>query len=151
MEYELDGKSECALITEFIVDGIPLSSLLGVPRDLGSCGCSLDPSEKSVLPSATQEMIETLIGKAKPSNQFRTDRIVLYRCHCGCDYCGVVSCRLIETENEIEWHDISFEDDSGPAINGESAGIPTLSPIPKLTFNKRDYIAEILRFDQVGA
>lgn len=135
-------------ITEFMVDGQPLSDLLGVARDLGNCGCDLDPSLQRGLPAVTQRGLQALLALAPPFNQLGSDRTVLYRCHCGCDACGVISARIqavAETDAPrdaaglpiaaIEWLDVGFEDGaSAPPDVG-----PCARRLPRLVFERQGY------------
>ncbi len=127
--YEIDDKPASCQIAEFSINGSPLSSLLGIARGLGSSECNFD--------------IEELSARQPSSNQFGTGRVVLYRCHCGSDYCGVVSCGIVDRGDSIEWRNISFEDDSGIHTSGHSAVWPNLLPIEKLVFDKEAYLSEI--------
>jgi hypothetical protein len=51
-----------------------------------------------------------LRGLAEPANQFASGRLVLYGCHCGCDYCGVVSCMAKREHGKLIWSDIRGEE-----------------------------------------
>ena len=126
---EIDDKPVSFQVAEFWINGSPLSSLLGIERGFGSSECNLD--------------IEELSAQQPSSNQFGTGRVVLYRCHCGSDYCGVFSCGIVDRGDSIEWQNISFEDDSGMHLSGRSAIWPNLLSIEKLVFNKEAYLSEI--------
>ncbi len=129
LAYEIDGNPADRQVPEFAINGVPLSTLLGVDRGLGSSECNLDMGQLS--------------GESAPSNQFGTGRLVLYGCHCGSDYCGVFSCQLVERDGSVEWRDISFEDDSGVHASGASAVWAGLRPIGRLVFEKSAYLSGI--------
>jgi hypothetical protein len=95
------------LDAEFFVDGESLSKRFGIAKArpwFGRTGF-LD-SEENI-----QHFLKALLGKTEPSNQFGTKRLVLYRCHCGSDYCGVISCEVVKEETLIHWLDIREESD----------------------------------------
>ena len=135
-------------ITEFMVDGQPLSELLGVARDLGNCDCELSLGLQRVLPAVTRRGLQALLALAPPFNQLGSDRTVLYRCHCGCDDCGVISARIQAVAGAdaprdatglpiaaIEWLDVGFEDgDSAPPDIG-----PCARRLPRLVFERQAY------------
>lgn len=135
-------------VTEFMVDGQPLSGLLGVARDLGNCDCDLSLGLQRNLPAVTQRGLQALLALAPPFNQLGSDRTVLYRCHCGCDECGVISARIQPVADAdaprdaagrpiaaIEWLDVGFEDgDSAPSDVG-----PCARRLPRLVFERRAY------------
>lgn len=148
LEYEIDGTQSTCELTEFVIDGKPLSKLLGIDRDLRTSQCDLDGATINELPSKAERMINELCNSAEPLNQFGTRRTVLYRCHCGSDYCGVVSCQVVALRQSVEWRDISFEDDQGPHRIGADCGYPNLNPIELLTFDKFAYLQAIRRFSQ---
>ena len=56
-------------------------------------------------------MVLQLRGLAPSFNQFGTNRFVLYRCHCGDDYCGIISCKIERKHSAIHWIDVRYEDD----------------------------------------
>ena len=135
-------------VTEFMVDGQPLSGLLGVARDLGNCDCDLSLGLQRALPAVTQRGLQALLALVAPFNQLGSDRTVLYRCHCGCDECGVISARIQAVADAdaprdaaglpiaaIEWLDVGFEDgDSAPPDVG-----PCARRLPRLVFERQAY------------
>lgn len=139
VQYELSGVFQVAETSEFVVDDQPLSKLLGIDRDLRTSQCDLDRQTREKLPVETERMVMELCGRTTPLNQFGTCRTVLYRCHCGSDYCGVVSCQIVIAEQSVEWRKITFEDDQGPRESGADCGYPNLAPIDLLTFEKGAY------------
>jgi len=114
LRYEIDGIWHEAQIVEFLVNGSELSEILGIERGLENCGCDIDPVTKTILPDIYNRFIEVLAGEIAPVNQFGTPRVVLYRCHCGCDYCGVVSCAISRSGQSITWSSIGYELDNPP-------------------------------------
>ena len=75
----------------------------------------------------------------KPFNQFETGRTVLYRCHCGCDYCGVIFCEINIEAKVINWKDIRYEND----FDSEHEYI---KPIKLLKFKAEDYISTFSKY-----
>jgi len=83
-------------------------------------------------------MSDVCLGKSEPINQFRTNRIVLYRCHCGCDYCGMISFELAHSLENYKWKDIRYEndEDDGEWIDNEGDHV---NSIEELQFHKTEY------------
>ena len=129
--YEKNGIEHEASVVEFVINGEELSHILGIERDLDNSGCDLDPLMRDGI---CREFVDILAGNIPPPNQFGTPRVVLYRCHCGCDYCGVISCALSKSGQTITWSGIGYEDDS------------SLESGPSYTFDLDAYMKEIKRF-----
>ncbi|WP_378181161.1 hypothetical protein [Aquimarina sp. SS2-1] len=99
---------------DIFVNQQQLSKKLGIDRfDMAYCDVDLDTFEVDTtkFPDYNRKQINTnavsrFLGNSNPTNQFGTDRIVLYRCHCGSDYCGVISFRLEKQGDVILWKDI---------------------------------------------
>ncbi len=113
---------------DFFIDGTSLSTLLNIDRfDLSFSDFDLDIPfiDQSKFPDYNpKERIEFInqkvlefTGKKKPQNQLNTNSIVLYRCHCGCDYCGIISFELSINEKEVIWRNIGYEMDKEPDNN----------------------------------
>lgn len=132
----IDGDPRQWDVFEFLIDDRPLSGLLGINRDLGFFATELDAP-----PPLRGHGLALLLGLAEPGNQFGSGRLVLYRCHCGSDYCGVISCRLRVEDDHVIWQDVTFEDDDGPASghNAASSSVPRLTHVPRLLFERRQY------------
>ncbi len=66
-----------------------------------------------------EDFIAQLRGLREAVNQFGTKRFVLYKCHCGCDYCGILSCEIERRPDVVLWRDIRYEEQrySGRVIN----------------------------------
>ncbi|MCG7532044.1 hypothetical protein MHM98_11925 [Psychrobium sp. MM17-31] len=113
-QYQIDGVEQEALHyqSEFIVDGIGLSQLYNFEESRPWFG-------QTEFESTTNHKAE-LKGLELPNNQLNNGRFVLYRCHCGCDYCGVISCKIIRTETSVKWTDIYFGDEDG-RFEGEAS------------------------------
>ncbi len=97
-------------VWEFMVDGVALAAHLRLRRgELAWINSSLDLPDEAGLLRYTEE----LLGLAPASNQFGSGRVVLYGCHCGCDYCGVVSARVRRGRDLLFWSELGPEDDEG--------------------------------------
>lgn len=130
----LPGQSTPLRTHDFAIDGELLSEKLGVDRaNLLACNTPLDYG--SLLSTALDEYITALLGHAPAPNQFGTGRLVLYGCHCGCDYCGVVSCTTALKGNLIIWSDFGGEEFWGRVRRH-----------PPITFHKPQLEAELSRF-----
>jgi hypothetical protein len=57
-----------------------------------------------------------------------------FRCHCGCDYCGIVSCDVAADEKFIRWRDIRGEE------------WPASTRMVDLTFDRSQYVDAIEDF-----
>ena len=122
---------------DFFIDNMQLSKKLNI--DISSLGYSdfdLNTYSNINRTNTNTYMAHACLGKSKAINQFGTDRIVLYRCHCGCDYCGIISLLLQITPNEYIWKDIRHEDDEGWEDN------ETINTINKLQFHRTEYELE---------
>ncbi len=151
---------------DFFIDGKALSKLLNIDRfDLAFCDFDLDSFEvdKSKFPNydrtkINQRAISRFLGNAQPPfNQFETNRIVLYRCHCGVDYCGIISFLLDKEEDLIIWKEITYENEGFIYIENksyenddfnykeeiESKGI---KPIKEFRFDKNQYELEFEKY-----
>ncbi|EZH75867.1 hypothetical protein ATO12_03495 [Aquimarina atlantica] len=130
---------------DFFIDKKALSERLSINRfDLSYCDFDLDTFEvdKFKFPNYDRSKVNKnavfqFLGNHKPLNQFKTNRIVLYRCHCGCDYCGVISFNLEKQDDLIVWKDITYEDDDFEYE--EEMGNIGIKPIKELMFDRRAY------------
>jgi hypothetical protein len=128
---------------EFMLGGVPLSSMLGTDRDsLVWCGFDLDliVVDKERFPNydrahVVRSTVRRYLGLEAPANQFRSDSIVVYRCHCGSDYCGVISLRLELTGDEARWRNIGYEDDDGDAPDHQP-DVPSRISIVRFELNQ---------------
>ena len=127
---------------DFFVDTVQLSKTLGVDRlqDMQYASFDLDIFEVDAerFPSynrleVIKQALKAFLGMEKPQNQWGSDRIVLYRCHCGCDYCGVISFAILLTHEYVYWSDLRLE---GEHENGEKEIIETLT---ELKFTRENY------------
>jgi hypothetical protein len=112
---------------EYVVDGIDLSIRLGI-SDLDVLSMSTRLTSQELESYRAQE----LCGLSKPSNQFASGRLILYGCHCGCDYCGVISCVATCEDDMLVWGDIRGED-----------FCEEITPIQKLVFPAKQVIDAI--------
>ena len=133
---------------DFFIDEIELDKTLGINRltDMRFCDFDLDIFNSDKLKftdyerkTIVRKKINELIGIEKPFNQFQTDRVVLYRCHCGCDYCGIISFVIEFSNDYIFWKNIRFELD-------DETETKDVKSIEKLQFNKKQYSEELNKF-----
>ncbi|WP_378184824.1 hypothetical protein ACE939_08470 [Aquimarina sp. W85] len=157
-------KKEKRIDFDFFIDGKPLSNLLNINRfGLGYCDFDLDRFEvdKEMFPLYDRKKINTnsvlqFLGKIKPSNQFQTNRIVIYRCHCGCDYCGIISFRIEKENDFIIWKDITYENDDflykkgklykNDDFKNKECENEEIEPIIELKFDKKEYELEFEKY-----
>lgn len=141
-------KNDKKISFDFFIDGKALSELLNISRfDLAYCDFDLDILEvdTSKFPNydrttLNKNAVSWFLGNNQPDNQFGTNRIVLYRCHCGSDYCGVVSFMLDKRDDLVVWKDITYEnDDFEDEKEIKSRGI---QPITELRFDRKQYELE---------
>ncbi|MEN7547355.1 hypothetical protein AAG747_05525 [Rapidithrix thailandica] len=151
---------------DFFVDGKALSEWLNINRfDLAFCDFDLDLVEvdKSKFPNYNRTKINKkaasrFLGNDQPPfNQFETNRIVLYRCHCGVDYCGIISFLLEKQDDLIIWKEITYENEDFIYVENksyendgfnckeeiESKG---LKPIKELRFDRSKYELEFKNY-----
>ena len=93
-----------AFLSDFVIDGMSLAEQYNLNAWFGST-CFEDTG------LAREYAIEALLGKQEPGNQFGSGRLVLFRCHCGCHYCGVISCHIEQKNDVVTWSDIRYEND----------------------------------------
>jgi|GEM_PF-2467316 len=127
---------------DFLIDDIPLAEMLGINRisDMRFCDFDLDifETDKERFPDydrkkIIRQKINEFTGINQPFNQFGSGRLVLYRCHCGCDYCGVISFKVEINEDCVNWTDIRFELDD--EISDEA-----VTAIPIIQFGRKQYM-----------
>ena len=124
------------LSLEPMIDGVCLSVLLGVSRtSLAYLLSSIDLASPDSLFYSKEE----LLGRCRPINQFQTNRIVLYGCHCGYDYCGVISFELVIADDQVIWQSIGHEDDDGVDLEQNY--------LPQLCFAKEQYFQAVQSLD----
>jgi hypothetical protein len=109
---------------DFLIDGRPLAEHLGLSRcNLSLCSSPLEWAGTGAgtarYRDAVADYARQLTGAAPGLNQFCSGRVVLYGCHCGCDYCGVISARAERSAKVVHWRDVGFEDER--AMRGTAA------------------------------
>lgn len=104
--YKIDGVEQARAHqqTDIIVDDQSLGRLFGFETARPWFG-------QTCFEYNNANLIDMFRGLRTPVNQFGSGRLVLYGCHCGCDYCGVISCVIERTDTTILWRDIRFEND----------------------------------------
>ena len=140
LRVELNGQSSTATITEFIINGRALIDWLGLERDLGNCESDLDKDMQERMPEISAHALLALQAQAPVINSLGSARVVLYRCHCGCDECGVISAQVLDLGHAIEWRDVALETPMG--IEDGASG----TPAPCFQFDKREYLLALQRF-----
>jgi len=139
--YQLRGETQPEPIwqSEFVVNGRDLATLLDFLEERPWFGQTCFEQN----PAARETAVPALRGLAPPHNQLGSGRFVLYGCHCGSDFCGVISCAISRTDDEVVWSDIRFEEEPG---GGEE--IPYPARIPELRFAAAAYDADIAAYLQ---
>jgi len=148
LEIKIIEKASDKIYFDFFINQKQLSKLLGIDRlDMAYYSFDLDYYEvdKERFPNydrkkVVKNAVSCFLGNNKPMNQFGTNRIVLYRCHCGCDYCGVISFVLHVENDVIIWKDITYEDDDFEFE--EELKRRDINSIKELKFDKREYLLE---------
>lgn len=125
-------------VVEFFIDERPLCEWLGIGRDLWHYGTELDAG------ALYERGLARMLGREPAENQLGSGRLVLYRCHCGSDYCGVISCRLSVEDERVLWQDVSFEDSDGVRGTGNE-DLPSLTPVARFVFDRAQYESELTR------
>lgn len=131
----------------FYVDGKGLDEWLGFDRQTDWRFLDFDFDifivDKDSFPNYDRNKIiyskvEQCLGIKPIYTQLGNNRLVLYRCHCGSDYCSVISCHLEITEHYVRWNNIAYEDglDREEALDLDEHGI-TL--IKQLIFSRKQY------------
>ena len=132
----------------FFIDNIALDSMLNINRltDMRFSDFDLDILEVDIQKfpgynrlDIVKQAISIFSGITKPNNQFLTDRIVVYRCHCGSDYCGVISLKIDFDDKYVYWTDIRFEID-------DNSRLENVKPIKMFQFDKNEYSREFNRY-----
>lgn len=118
IDYKINDNIEHATVAEYYIGGKPLADILHIKRDLQFADTAFNmlfPLPENGISVQTQasieESIKQFVGEIAPMNQFNSQRLVLYRCHCGSDYCGIISCAVHFTDTTVTWSDIAFEID----------------------------------------
>lgn len=147
VEYAIDGVNHRIEVAEIFIDDRSLAHWLGVQRDLGNCGSDLDLGQSSPLRPRGLAMF---LGQEPSWNQNGSGRHALYRCHCGSDYCGVISCVLEFDGDHVAWQQITFEDDQGPMLvppadaPAADSALPPGAPL-RFVFDRAQYQTELER------
>jgi hypothetical protein len=138
-EYEVNGVVQVHphAQAEFLIDGNGLGTFFGFEQNRPWFGqtCFETP------PVDCQDHLAALQGLRAPRNQFGTNRFVLYRCHCGCDYCGVISCEIRRDEGTVIWRDVRYEDDGDGDDEPVYKGV-----VPELVFAAEQYDLAIANY-----
>lgn len=133
---------------DFFIDGKALSECLNISRfDVAYCDFDLDTLKTDIAKfpnydrtKINKNAVSQFLGNNPPSNQFETNRIVIYRCHCGCDYCGVISCKIDKQDDLIIWKEITYENDDFEYE--QEIEDKEIKPIMELRFSRKEYELE---------
>lgn len=131
----------------FYIDGKALDEWLGFDKQTDWRFLDFDFDiivvDKARFPNYDRHKIihskaEQYLGIKPIYTQLDNNRLVLYRCHCGSDYCSVISCDLEITDDYVKWNNIAYEDglDREDALELDEHGI---IPIEQLIFNRKQY------------
>jgi hypothetical protein len=133
-EIKVIEKEDEWIYFDFFVDGVRLSHKLGFDRleymgefsdfDLDIGGADFLTNKAPDIKMA----VEWFLGNKMPFNQFNSARAVLYRCFCGCDLCGVISCEIKFDGDFFYWNDIKIE-----------GGVPNSEKGLNFKFDKTEY------------
>ena len=87
VEYDHPNKDERLHVfaTDYEIDGKSLGDFFGIDSDRPWFGLTIF----DYVPSILQAMLPEFLGQEPPQNQFESERLVLFRCHCGCELGGV--------------------------------------------------------------
>jgi hypothetical protein len=145
VDYRIGEADYKVTLAEFFIDDRRLCEWLGIDRNLSQYGTDFDPDSPEPI---RNRGIEAFLSRVEAHNQFGSGRLVLYRCHCGCDYCGVISCRLEVGDDHVIWQDVTLEDDDGPVAghNAPDSSLPTLTPVARFVFDRVQYEQELERY-----
>jgi hypothetical protein len=142
--YEINGAAHVRRQADFVIDGVGLGTRLAFEPNrpwIGETCFELQPG-------AFESEVDSLRGLRATWNQFGTGRFALYRCHCGCDYCGIFSCVIVRTETTVTWTDVRYED--GVIEESESEGPDEEHPYPHkidtFSFDVTEYDSAIQQF-----
>ena len=142
-EYEIDGKPypQPHVQCDFSVDGGSLAVAFGFedgrPWFGQTCFETVEPYRA--------ELILQLRGIRPSNNQFNTNRFVLYRCHCGDDNCGIISCGIERAGHVVRWTDLRYEADLDLDEEPMYDGV-----VPDFVFDAIEYDSTIERFAKNG-
>ena len=142
-EYKIDGKPypQPHVQSDFSVDGDSLAATFNFENDRPWFG---QTCFETIEPHRTELLLQ-LRGIKPTNNQFDTNRFVLYRCHCGDDNCGIISCGIERIGNIVRWTDVRYEADLDPEDEPMYHG-----GVPELVFDTNEYDSTIERIGQNG-
>lgn len=111
--YEVNGRAaaEPHRQSDFVVDGRSLAECFEFEPQRPWFGQTCFESLPLLTDGERERELLELRGLLPASNQLGSGRLVLYRCHCGDDNCGVISCRIERSEDRVRWSDVRFEQD----------------------------------------
>ncbi len=146
-EYRIEQRDYAIEIGELFIDERPLADWLGSVRHLGNCHTDFDPRTSAPRRAWARE---AFLGLTPADNQNGSGRLVLYRCHCGCDYCGVVSCLANFDGDHVVWDQLTYETEDGPMLERDPDEAPEDSLFPpsgplRFVFDRAQYRAELER------
>lgn len=150
LEYRIEERDYKVEIGEWFIDERPLADWLGSVRHLGNCHTDFDPGTSAPRRAWARE---AFLGLTPADNQLGSGRLVLYRCHCGSDYCGVVSCLASFDGDRVVWDRLAYENEDGPVLErdrleaAEGSAFHPSGPL-RFVFDRAQYQAELERHCQ---
>lgn len=118
--------SRTVVATDWTVDGVPLTSLLGESdlADVGRVGT------EHVLDPTGELHLRALLGEDVPRTlRMRTGEVVVLST-CGAECCPAYSARVEVGEETVTWHDLAHRDWWGDTVEG---------PVLTLVFDRTSY------------
>ncbi len=141
--------------SEFVVDGVGLSERFGFEEARPFFGQTCFEWSAEHLGARALE----LRGLASARSQLGEGRFVLYGCHCGSDYCGVISCAITREGGDVIWSDVRHEDadwsdgedelEEDDGVDGEDGAMFALR-LSELRFDAASYDDEVARHVKVA-
>ena len=142
-KYEIDGKPypTPSVQTDYFVDG----NSMGLAFQFEDARPWFGSTCFETIKDQQTELILQLRGLKAAENQFKTDRFVLYRCHCGDDNCGIISCQIERDNRTVRWIDVRYEDDFDASDEPIYDGV-----IPEFVFDVNHYDSTIQQYAEHG-
>lgn len=155
------------VLFDILINGRPVHEILGIDRrDRRWSSNDVDwlDVDRQRFPQYSRlkllaQSVAEFLGEAAPGCQFDVRRKVLYRCHCGSDYCGVISAEIECADGRVYWRHIGYQDDDclpeqGPPPDRDDAVPDTVAEwvFDEAEYRRawQDYLAEIRQLAQAA-